>query len=111
MAAPVQAAPAARARLVHCSEGTCLRIVGHRPSRAVAIRIAGRDLAVEGDRAWRVTVPLATARAWPTSFGGRALTLTSVDTQTGAENRDRVELPPGALGRRVELAALEVRAR
>ena len=108
-ATPGQATGISRARLVHCGDDTCLRISGHRPSPAVAVRIGGQDLAVEGGRAWRATVPLATARTWPTA-AGYALTLTLVDTRAGTESVDRVMLPPGALGQRVELASLIVHA-
>jgi hypothetical protein len=110
IAAPLQAAHAPQARLVHCGGETCLRISGHRQGPAVAIRIDGRDLAVDGGRTWQITVPLAMARAWAAPSGG-ALTVTLVDTQGGTESTETAVLPPGALGRRVELASLVVRAR
>jgi len=106
---PARAASAPQARLIHCGSDTCLRISGHRQRSAVAVRVGGQDLAVEGGRTWRVTVPLTTARAWLTS-SGYALTLTLADTQAGTESKEAVALPPGALGPRVELASLVIRA-
>lgn len=87
-----------------------MRLSGHRPQPTTAILIGGAAVAVEGARAWRVTVPLKTARAW-TRSSGDALMLTLADTRTGTERVERVPLPPGALGRRLELATLLVRAR
>ena len=110
MASPACATRAPEARLVHCGEQTCLRLSGHRAQPTVAIRVAGQDLAVEGGRAWRVTVPLATARAWAT-MSGSSLSLTMADPEGGAETTQAVSLPPGALGRRIELSALVVHAR
>jgi len=106
-AAPASAASAPKARLVHCGEQTCLRLSGHRSSRAVAIKVGEQPLAVQGGRSWRVTVPLETARRWP-GASGPMLTLALIDRRTGSESTDRVELPPGALGRQVELATLMV---
>lgn len=103
------AAAAPQARLVRCGAETCLRISGHRPDPTVAIRIAGQDLAVEGARAWRVTVPLATARNWA-NRSGDTVVITQANRHDGAETSAAVALPPGALGRRLELASLMVRA-
>ena len=63
-----------------------------------------------GGRNWRLTVPLTTAREWGSSTGD-ALSLALFDPRSNTETQERVELPPGALGRRVELATLIVRAR
>jgi hypothetical protein len=106
---PGNAVAAPLARLVHCGNATCLRISGRRPHSAVAVRIDGHDLAVEGERNWRATVPLKAARDWMNAAGD-TLTLTMVDTRTGAEMATAVSLPPGALGKHIELATLVVRA-
>jgi hypothetical protein len=103
------AAPTSQSRLVHCGEQTCLRITGHRADAAVAVRIAGQDMAVEGGRSWRVTVPAQTARAWA-SASGSVLPITYRDARSGTERQGEVLLPPGALGRRIELATLLVSA-
>lgn len=108
-ATPASVVAAPQAQLVHCGDDTCLRISGHRSDSAVAIRIAGRDLAVEGERKWRTTVPLKAARDWMNAAGD-TLILTMTDTRTRAEAAEAVSLPPGALGKRIELATLVVRA-
>jgi len=106
---PASMALAAQARLVRCGAETCLRVTGNRSSSAVAVRIAGQDLAVEGNRAWRVTVLLPTARDWPGALDG-TLRLTLVDIATRIETAETAAVPPGALGRHVELATLIVHA-
>ena len=65
-------------------------------------------MAVEGDRSWRATVPLAAARDGATASGA-ALALTLIDTSAKTEINEVVALPPGALGKRIELASLVVR--
>lgn len=106
---PGSAMAASRARLVRCGDQTCLRISGHRSDPAMMVRIGEQPVAVEGNQAWHATVSLSAARA-----GANAsldtLTLTTADRKTGVETVDMVALPPGALGRRVELATLDVRA-
>ncbi|MGK6355422.1 hypothetical protein ACMGDH_09350 [Sphingomonas sp. DT-207] len=108
-ATPETAIAAPKARLVHCGDATCLRISGRRAHAAVTIRIAGRPLMVEGNRSWRATVPLATARGWAGAHSD-ALTVTLADTRTGGESTEVVALPPGALGKRIELSSLIVSA-
>ena len=109
LASPACAASAPQARLVHCDAGTCLRITGTRPSAETGVLIGGRAIAVEGGRAWRATVPVATARQLATPSGG-ALHYAFAGTGGEPVAVGEVLLPPGALGRRVELAALIVRA-
>lgn len=110
MATPAHANDVPEAQLVHCGADTCLRIHGHRPAAAVEVRIGGHALAVEGGRDWRVTMPLTTARAWFTA-SGEILPLTLFDARHQSEKTVDLILPPGALGRRVELASLVIRAR
>lgn len=108
-ATPEIAIAAPKARLVHCGNATCLRISGRRPHAAVAVRVAGHPLAVEGNRSWHATMPLATARDWASAHGG-TLMVTLADTRTGGESTEVVTPPPGALGKRTELASLIVSA-
>jgi hypothetical protein len=107
--APHGALAATQARLVHCGSDTCLRLSGHRPNPGVAIRVAGHDLPVEGGNAWHATLPIATARDWASASGATML-LTLADERTGRDGSEVVALPPGALGRRIEIASLMVRA-
>jgi len=109
VALPGSARADPQARLVRCGNETCLRISGHRPSAGIIVRIAGRELPIEGNRSWRTTVPLAIARGW-SNVSGEALTLSLTDPRSGTEQVDSVALPPGALGRRIELATLIVSA-
>ena len=103
----VMASP--RALLVYCGNATCLRLSGHRTHAAVAIRVAGHPLAVVGGRSWHAEVPLDTAREWANA-SGEMLALTLIDPRAQTETVDAVAVPPGALGRRIELASLVVSA-
>ena len=109
-AAPALAEPVTSARLVHCGADSCLRLTGYRPRATSVVRIGGQDLAVEGDRRWQATVPLATARRWPIARG-YALRVVFADPEAGTERSETVPLPPGALGTRTEIASLVVHAR
>lgn len=103
-------AHATEAHLVHCGSGTCLRLSGDRRDAALEVRVGGYPLAAaEGGRHWQATVPLALARSWTTSSDD-ALPVTFADAHAGTEHTETVLLPPGALGRQVELVALMVRA-
>lgn len=107
---PAAAERTSSARLVHCGGETCLRLSGRRVGAATAVRVDGRDLPVVGERSWQVTVPLAEARTWRL-IRGYAVPITLVDRASGAERMLAVPVPPGALGARMELASLIVRAR
>jgi hypothetical protein len=109
-ALPAAAERPAGARLVHCGAETCLRLSGQRDGVGIAVQVDGRDLPVTGERSWQATVPLAEARTWRLTRG-YAVPVTLVDRAGGAERTVAVAVPPGALGARVELASLIVRAR
>jgi hypothetical protein len=102
----VDAAP--RTELVHCGTNTCMRVSGHRAHAAVTIRIAGRAIAAEGGTSWRATLPLAIARTAVSANGGQLL-LTLIDARAGTETVEAVTVPPGSLGKHIELSALTVR--
>jgi hypothetical protein len=110
VSAPAQAERPISARLVHCGMGTCLRLAGRRAGPGVAVRADGHALAVTGERSWRATVPLEEARRWRV-VRGYALAVTLADPVAGTEHSQAVAIPPGALGARLELASLIVRAR
>lgn len=107
--APGGAAAATRARLVHCGGETCVEVSGKRPHAGVAVRIAGRAVRVAGATSWRATLPFSTARGG-VDASGAMLMVTLVDPATGSEQVQTAMLPPGALGRPVELATLVVSA-
>ena len=110
MIAPAQAGQQMRARLVYCGADSCLRLSGYRARATMIVRIGGRDLAVEGDRAWQATIPLDVARAWPIARN-YALRVVLVDPDAGTERVETVMLPPGSLGSRTEIASLTISAR
>lgn len=109
MTGTAQAEAPIGAKLVRCGADSCLRLSGHRAGAEVAVRVDGHDLHVEGERAWRATVPLSTARTWAIGRG-YSVAVTLVDVGAGTERRQSVALPPGSLGSRLELASLVVRA-
>ncbi|WP_445191610.1 hypothetical protein ACT009_13660 [Sphingomonas sp. Tas61C01] len=109
LALPSLAAAAPDARLVHCGAHTCLRLTGSRADAAVLVRVAGRAMPVEGARSWRVDLPLA-ATSGIADPSGQTVTITLADPRTGTERTDTAILPPGALGKPVELASLTVYA-
>ena len=94
----------ARTLLQRCGDDTCVVLTGHRSDAAARVLIAGRPVLVEGQRRWRVALPLGTIRAW-SSPAARTIAV-AVD---GGEVA--VPLPIGLLSHGGELAFLEVRAR
>lgn len=98
-----------QARLAHCGEDTCLRISGHRPGPNISVHAAGNALPVEGERSWIAMLPIETARAFADP-GGARMRIRFVDSATGAESIETIAMPPGALGKRVELSTLMITA-
>lgn len=107
-ASPAAAAHEPKTRLVNCAEGSCLLVTGRRASAEAGISINGNAVSVEGDRRWRVMVPLATVRQWAAPFA-RTLTVSVADPAAPVEAE--AELPIGLLGHNQELAFLVVRAK
>ena len=108
--APAAANPATKARLVHCAEGTCIRLSGQRTASEVSIQVAGQQLAVAGARRWSASVPLSVAKTWKTSSSGHSVTVSLVHPRLGVQASESVLLPPGALAGRLQVASLVVRA-
>ena len=108
MSQVAHADPVPRARLINCGEATCLRISGHRPSAAHVVNISGQEFAVEGERSWTATIPLEKARAL--SPGGDDMMVSLVNTQTGKQMTQVIELPPGALATHLSITKLVVRS-
>lgn len=98
-----------QARLAHCGEDTCLRISGQRPGAGVSVHAGGNPLPVEGERSWSAMLPIETARAIADP-GGARMHILFVDSATGAQSSESVAMPPGALGKRVELSTLMISA-
>lgn len=108
--APARAGEPARARLVRCGGETCLKLSGRHASPVVAVRIRGEVVPMAPDRAWALTVPLARARPW-VSDAEQGLTVELTDAENRQTEATATQLPPGAFGRRRELAMLVVTAR
>ncbi len=106
-AAGIAQAGPSRSRLVTCGGETCLRIVGRRGDPSDVISISGVEARVSGGRDWRVDVPLAEARGWALPSTA-AVTVTSAGADGARYRVEQVALPPGALGRHVELVSMIV---
>jgi len=105
IAAAATAAPAASTRLVACGAQACLLVTGERSVPDAPVSLNGHPVAVEGGRAWRLHLPLATLRAWSQPYAR------NLSVATGQGEEREVSLPIGLLGHTTDLAALEVRAR
>ena len=104
---PALAAPAPSTRLVSCGAESCLLVTGRRDSAASEVRINGHRVEVEGKRAWRVSLPVATVRDWSVPFARRI----DVSTHNAAVQEARLQqavLPIGLLGHVPDLASLVI---
>ncbi|KPL68437.1 hypothetical protein SZ64_10110 [Erythrobacter sp. SG61-1L] len=110
LATPAMAASETSTRLVNCGEQSCLMVSGHRDDPSAIITINGQPVSVEGERGWRVRVPVDTVRAW-SAPNARTIEVTLLDPGTLQETSASVDLPIGLLGNLTDLAVLEVRAR
>jgi hypothetical protein len=106
-ASPALAAPETSTKVVRCGEQSCLQVTGHRADPAQIVTINGRAVAVEGERRWRVRVPVATVRQWSAPFA-RTIMVSLREPDTQHETIEPVDLPVGLLGQVTELAALEI---
>jgi hypothetical protein len=99
------ASPAAAAepstRVVRCGEDSCLQITGRRDDPALTVSINGRTVAVEGERSWRVHLPVETVREWSAPY---ARTIEVSQGETSAS----VDLPIGLLGGVTDLSSLVI---
>lgn len=99
----------AQARLRDCGGQTCLVIDSRRRDSRAIVSVAGRPVAVQGGRAFRIALPLDTVRDWSAPFA-RSIAL-RVDEPGGRGSEQSVRLPIGLLGNTTQLAAVEVSAR
>lgn len=104
------AADTPRSRLVHCGSESCLLVSGKRETPQSQILINDRPVAVDGERHWRVILPLDAVRAW-SSPGARAMTISVKDAEGRIEDTAEAALPIGLLGNVTTLAALVIIAR
>jgi hypothetical protein len=107
LASPAMAASAPSTRVVACRTGSCLLVTGHRDNAASAVSLNGHVVPVEGDRAWRVSLPVETVRAWSVPLA-RTIEVTFTDAATHAETATDADLPIGLLGHSENLASLVI---
>ena len=107
---PAYAATEPRTHVVACEAGSCLLVTGYRANAASAVSINGRAVPANGARKWRVSVPVATVRAWSAPFA-RTITVSVVDAETRSDATAEVDLPIGLLGQIENLASLVVSAK
>ena len=91
-------------RLVRCHEQQCLLVTGHRDNAATMVHINGHAVKAEGERRWRVRVPVATVRDWSAPFA-RTIEVTLRDSDTQQGTTERAKLPIGLMGH-ADLASL-----
>lgn len=103
-------AMASEARLVSCAPVDCLQLSGRRADAATPVLINDHVVAVQGNKRWRVRLPVATIRAWSTPHA-RSVRVTMPDPSGGEPIAEEAVLPIGLLGPRIDLAALIVRVR
>lgn len=111
-AVPAAAQTAPSTRLVDCGEESCLLVTGHRDRVSDEVRINGHRVDVQGQRSWRVRLPLATVREWSTPFARRLEVSTHADHGRAdvalAGTAQHARLPIGLLGHVPDLASLVI---
>ena len=93
-----------RTRLVDCESGSCLLVTGYRASSTSVVTINGHDVAVQGARKWRVSLPIQTVRQWSAPYARKIMV--AVD-----DGHFQAALPIGLLGHVEDLAFLTVHAK
>jgi hypothetical protein len=107
LAPPAFADPVPSTRLVSCGAESCLLVTGHRESAAAEVRINGHHVDVQGNRSWRVSLPVSTVRDWSAPFARRIEVSTHDPLAVEALSHQAV-LPTGLLGHVSDLASLVI---
>lgn len=110
LATPAMAAPEPSTRLVACQSGSCLLVSGRRDDAGALVRINGHAVPVEGQRNWRVRLPIETVREW-SAPSARTIDVALLDPATRNAATQQADLPIGLFTRVADLAALVVRVR
>jgi hypothetical protein len=95
---------AASTKLQRCGDQTCLLIKGRRTDPTAAVLVQQHEVAVAGQRRWRVSLPLQTVQGWSAPFA-RSISIDIAGQDGGA---GRAKLPIGAFGHTTDLAFLSV---
>jgi hypothetical protein len=109
-ASPATASSEPSTRLVRCGEESCLQICGHRDNPAATVSINGHAVPAEGERGWRVSLPVEVVRQWSAPHA-RTIEVSLFEPETQHATVASVDLPIGLLGDTTELASLVVSAR
>jgi hypothetical protein len=106
-ATPVLAEGVPTTRLVSCGAQSCLLVTGHRQSTGAEVRINGHPVDVQGDRSWRVSLPVDTVRSWSVPFA-RKIEVSTHDFLAPQAVSHHAILPIGLLGHVPDLASLVI---
>ena len=107
LAAPTTAAPEPSTKLVRCGEQSCLRVTGHRNDPTSIVHINGHAVAAEGERSWKVYLPLEVVREW-SAPNAQTIDVSLGDPEGQRETIACVDLPIGLLANATTLAALVI---
>jgi len=106
-ATPALADAAPSTRLVSCGEASCLLVSGNRETTSSEVRINGHRVDVQGNRRWRVNLPVETVRDWSVPFA-RRIEVSTGDPLTSEKQVRHAILPIGLLGHVPDLASLVI---
>lgn len=114
-ASPAMAASGPSTKLVRCGSESCLMVTGHRSDPALIVSINDHVVPAEGDRRWRVVLPVETVRQWSSPHARTIdVSLRNPQVQAGTQAQDETiasaDLPVGMLCHAVNLASLVVYA-
>jgi hypothetical protein len=107
LATPAAATDGPTTRLVSCGTQSCLLVSGHRDRAGDEVQINGHPIVVEGERNWRVRLPIATVRDWSVPFA-RKIQVSSGRPMTQDDTTHFAKLPIGLLGHVPDLASLVI---
>lgn len=107
---PATAASGPRAWLIDCGDQSCLQISGRRDDPDAIVSINGQAVPVEGERTWRVSLPLDRVRQLSLPYA-RTIEVSLHDPETRRATIAEVELPIGLLGGTTDLASLVINVR
>lgn len=110
IAAPALAASAPTTKVVSCAAGNCLMISGSRERGSEAVLINGHAVSVQGNRNWKVSLPVAQIREWSQRYA-RTIEVSTIDAAGAVQTSAEARLPIGLLGGTTNLAMLEVRVK
>ena len=107
LASPAIGASEPSTKLVRCGDQSCLQVTGHRDDPTSIVHINGHAVSVEGERKWKVSVPLDVVREW-SAPNAQTIEVSLGDMEGRPETIASVDLPIGLLANSVTLAALVI---